>query len=177
MEKRERERKWVAGLSGSFAGSVAEFTTLPVDTVKVRMQITTVCSCISLSLSLQKFFFDEIPQTKGGTTLKRVVSEIFEKEGSQGFFKGLTPAIWRQMIYQGVKMLIYEPIRDFAFDKFGAKDTQSKGDDLLIRLMVGGTSGAIGTFISTPTDVTKVRRSHKDIRAHMNRMMTGTNAG
>ena len=81
------------------------------------------------------------------------------------------------MIYQGVKMLIYEPIRDFAFDKFGAKDTQSKGDDLLIRLMVGGTSGAIGTFISTPTDVTKVRRSHKDIRAHMNRMMTGTNAG
>ena len=54
-------------------------------------------------------------------------------------------------------MLIYEPIRDFAFDMFGAKDTQSKGDDLLIRLMVGGTSGAIGTFISTPTDVTKVR--------------------
>jgi hypothetical protein len=42
MEKGKNERKWVAGLAGSFAGSVAEFTTLPVDTVKVRMQITTV---------------------------------------------------------------------------------------------------------------------------------------
>ena len=96
-------------------------------------------------------------QTKGGTTLNQVVKDILGKEGAGGFFKGFTPAIWRQMIYQGVKMLIYEPIRDFAFDMFGAKDTQSKGDDLLIRLMVGGTSGAIGTFISTPTDVTKVR--------------------
>lgn len=112
MKRRHGERKWVSGLSGSIAGSIAEFTTLPMDTVKVRMQINA---------------------SKGRLSPWDVSRKILSEEGPRGFFKGLSPAIARQVIYQGIKMLIYEPIRDVSMHAFEAKETGTKMDDILMR--------------------------------------------
>ena len=99
-------------MSGSLAGSIAEFATLPMDTIKVRMQINA---------------------SKGRLSPLDVTRKIMSEEGPRGFFKGLTPAIARQVIYQGIKMLIYEPIRDVSMGVFGAKETKTKMDDILMR--------------------------------------------
>jgi len=136
MKRSEGERKWVAGASGSIAGTIAELVTLPMDTLKVRMQINAGSRVLPL---------------------RRVVGDVVAQEGLGGFFKGLTPAVARQITYQGIKMLIYEPIRDVAMRLMGTDSTQTQADDVIARFVTGGTAGAIGTFISSPTDIMKVR--------------------
>eukprot|EP00939_MAST-03C_sp_MAST-3C-sp1_P002913 g2913.t1 len=146
MNRREGEGAWVAGLSGSIAGSVAEALTLPLDTMKVRMQINRSAA--------------------GSTTMLHVGRSILSDESARGFFKGFSPAIWRQVIYQGLKMFLYEPVRDVAMStvRWGHDDVGSGGAggggklvDLALRFVTGGTVGALGTIISSPTDMMKVR--------------------
>lgn len=134
MQAREGERKWVAGVSGGLAGILAETATLPVDTVKIRMQVATGA---------------EGAKPLGvGATLQGIVA----KEGIAGLYKGLAPGLMRQAVYQSVKMLIYEPIRDATYGVLG-KDASP----LAVRLMSGGVAGMVGTVISSPTDIMKVR--------------------
>lgn len=85
------------------------------------------------------------------------LSALMEKEGAAGLFKGLKPALLRQASYQGIKMFLYEPIRDAvlaATTKEGEENAQPK---LWQMILAGGLAGAIGTYITSPTDLVKIR--------------------
>ena len=80
---------------------------------------------------------------------------IVQQEGAAALFKGLKPALLRQASYQGVKMLLYEPIRD-AVLAATAKDGDTE-PKLWQMILAGGLAGAIGTYLTSPTDLVKIR--------------------
>lgn len=134
MQARKGERKWVAGASGGIAGMLAETATLPIDTVKIRMQVNLGSG-------------GEAPLGIVGTA-----QGIVKQEGIGGLYKGLAPGLLRQAVYQSIKMLIYEPIRDASIALLG-----DDAPELAVRLVAGGTAGVLGTAVSSPTDIMKVR--------------------
>ncbi len=64
---------WKLMVIGGMSGSVAEVITIPLDTVKVRMQV--------MQKEYSGFF--------------QCIRAILRKEGFQTFFQGTTPAIMR----------------------------------------------------------------------------------
>ena len=86
-----------------------------------------------------------------------MLMSIINQEGASALFKGLKPALLRQASYQGIKMFLYEPIRDAvlaATAKEGEEDARPK---LWQMIVAGGLAGAIGTYITSPTDLIKIR--------------------
>ena len=85
------------------------------------------------------------------------MSSVTKEEGVGALFKGLKPALLRQASYQGIKMFLYEPIRDAvlaATTPEGEEDAQPK---LWQMILAGGLAGAIGTYLTSPTDLIKIR--------------------
>ena len=133
----KNEPQWVRFLAGGLASSTAEICTIPIDTIKVRMQISSSSGTARMGIS-------------------QTVSQILANEGIGGFYKGLAPALLRQMSYSSIRMGIYEPIRG-VFTREGQTPTY------LQKVLAGGTSGAVGIAIANPTELVKIRmQSDKD---------------
>ena len=114
-------------LAGSAVGAiVAEVITLPTDVAKTRMQVHShyngMVDC-----------------------LRRTASE----EGTVALWKGLSPALVRQLCYTCLALVIYEPIRNFY--------TPSGEPTFLERLAAGGTAGALSITVFNPTEVVKTQ--------------------
>ncbi|KAK6459203.1 citrate transport protein [Scheffersomyces xylosifermentans] len=73
---------------GSFAGTITVYTTMPIDTVKTRMQ----------ALGADKLY---------SSTLNCFV-KIFKEEGLLTFWKGATPRLGRLVLSGGIVFTIYE---------------------------------------------------------------------
>ncbi|KAH3669487.1 hypothetical protein OGAPHI_001608 [Ogataea philodendri] len=75
-------------LLGAFAGVVTVYTTMPIDTVKTRMQ----------SLGSDKLY----------TSTANCFVKIFKEEGLMTFWKGATPRLGRLILSGGIVFTIYE---------------------------------------------------------------------
>ncbi|XP_040204382.1 mitochondrial uncoupling protein 4 isoform X3 [Rana temporaria] len=125
------------------AASVAELVTFPLDLTKTRLQIQ-----------------GEAALKQGGEAglagpyrgMVRTAVGIVQEEGLLKLWQGATPAVYRHIVYSGVRMVAYEQIRD---------SPSGKGDSDIFPLwksVVGGmTAGAIGQFFASPTDLVKVQ--------------------
>ncbi|WPT10791.1 Mitochondrial uncoupling protein 1 [Picochlorum sp. SENEW3] len=118
--------------SSAIAACTAEIISLPLDTAKVLLQ-------------LQKK--DAAPKYKGliGTCMT-----VAREEGSGALWKGLGPGLQRQVIYGGLRIGLYDPVKSFCTSIAG-------GDSLGVKIASGLLSGAIGITIASPTDLVKVR--------------------
>lgn len=105
---------------------------MPIDVTKVRMQLATDSSVGFLATMMA----------------------LVQADGTGALFKGLKPAMLRQASYQGVKMFLYEPIRDATLKFTGDEGGEPK---LWQMILAGGLAGAIGTYLTSPTDLIKVR--------------------
>jgi hypothetical protein len=114
-------------LNGGCAAGLAELATLPIDLIKVRLQLVGA----------------------NHPGLGKVVGQTFKNEGLAAFWKGGSPAVARQIGYTGTCMLLYAPLRDI----FGMPDSTH----FLPKFLAGGTAGAIGIAIMNPVEVVKVR--------------------
>ena len=87
------------------------------------------------------------PKYKGllGTCLT-----VAREEGSGALWKGLGPGLQRQVIYGGLRIGLYDPVKQFCTDVAG-------GDSIGVKIAAGLLSGAIGITIASPTDLVKVR--------------------
>lgn len=74
-------------LVGAFSGVVTVYTTMPIDTVKTRMQ----------SLNTSKY-----------TSTLNCFTTIFKEEGLKTFWKGATPRLGRLILSGGIVFTIYE---------------------------------------------------------------------
>lgn len=124
----EGEPRWARLLAGSFAGTTAEILTFPIDMAKVRLQI----------------------DKKSYNGMFDCIRKVAADEGFGALYQGIHPAVVRQMSYQGIKMTMYEPIRDFY-----ASDPNNMGFTEMF--MAGGTAGAIGISIANPAELIKIR--------------------
>lgn len=123
-------------LFGGIASCLAEAATMPVDVIKVRLQVS-------------------------GSDGKKVYSGLVDafastvrKEGAGALFKGLPPALIRQASYGSLRYGLYAPIRNL----IGVGDKGGKDQiPLHIKILSGGSSGALASFIANPTDLLKVR--------------------
>ena len=75
------------------------------------------------------------------------------EEGPFALFKGLVPGLQRQIVFNGLSIGLYVPIRDIITGELapGVNPT------LLQKLCAGIATGAFGITVANPTDVVKVR--------------------
>ncbi|QLL30637.1 hypothetical protein HG536_0A04540 [Torulaspora globosa] len=76
---------------GAFSGIVTVYTTMPLDTVKTRMQ----------SLNASEY-----------TSTLNCFARIFKEEGVKTFWKGTTPRLGRLILSGGIVFTIYEKVLD-----------------------------------------------------------------
>eukprot|EP00928_Gymnodinium_smaydae_P029814 TRINITY_DN22351_c0_g2_i4.p1 TRINITY_DN22351_c0_g2~~TRINITY_DN22351_c0_g2_i4.p1 ORF type:complete len:292 (-),score=61.14 TRINITY_DN22351_c0_g2_i4:92-967(-) len=125
-------------IASGFGALLAESITLPTDVVKVRLQVQN---------------------TAGGAVKYTGFADCFAKiareEGVQALWKGIVPALVRQVSYTSLSLGIYEPIRDFY------KGVLSAGADgqptFAQRLLAGGTAGGLAISVFNPAEVVKTQ--------------------
>ncbi|CAH2245789.1 mitochondrial uncoupling 4 [Pelobates cultripes] len=149
MAAEERSRSLPAGwprsskfVLSACAATAAELVTFPLDLTKTRLQIQG-------EAALKQHGTAPAVPYRG---MVRTAAGIVQEEGLVKLWQGATPAVYRHIVYSGVRMVAYEQIRD---SKLG------KGDDetfpLWKAVVAGMTAGAIGQFFASPTDLVKVQ--------------------
>eukprot|EP00040_Diaphanoeca_grandis_P013618 m.68877 g.68877 ORF g.68877 m.68877 type:complete len:306 (-) comp24012_c0_seq2:196-1113(-) len=113
---------------------IAESVTIPVDTVKVRMQLQGELG------ATQRY-------KNGVDAFRRIGAE----EGIAGLWKGLAPALLRQSLYGTFRYGSYEPIKkSIGVDASGNCSIWKK-------VWAACIAGTVGSFIAVPCDLVKVR--------------------
>jgi hypothetical protein len=111
---------WATFACGGAAACVAEVATLPIDTCKVRLQL------------LRK------GGGGGGLGMLDMFRRIVAEEGAGGLYKGLAPALQRQLVFASLRVGIYREISERLREPGQA--TLSLGR----KILAGLASGALG---------------------------------
>jgi solute carrier family 25 uncoupling protein 8/9 len=127
--------------SASVAACWAECCTLPIDTVKVRMQIN--------------------PGLYGG--LGSGLVTMARTEGVRTLWSGLDAGLMRQVVFGTLRLGLYEPVRNALH---GADSAEAPG--LLVKIQAGLFSGCMAMLVAQPTDVVKVRLQAQGLKALQN---------
>lgn len=133
MGQKANEHRIQKLLLSAISASVAEAATFPLDAAKTRMQLNYSQSANSLL-----------------TTLHRVAW----KEGPGSLYAGLFPALLRHVPYTGVRISLFEALKNTYSQRTGRDDSALP---LGPSLTFGLVSGGIGQLVAVPCDVIKVR--------------------
>ncbi|XP_049975299.1 mitochondrial uncoupling protein 4 isoform X3 [Alexandromys fortis] len=82
----------------------------------------------------------------------RTALGIVQEEGFLKLWQGVTPAIYRHVVYSGGRMVTYEHLREVVFGK-----SEDKHYPLWKSVIGGMMAGVIGQFLANPTDLVKVQ--------------------
>lgn len=131
---------WFKYTLSAMAAVVAESVTYPLDLTKTRLQIQGEKDIKGDAAAIKK---------RG---MVRTFVGIVTEEGPLKIFQGLSPALYRHIVYTGCRMSLYEVIRDKILRK------NADGSYPVWKSSVGGlTAGALGQLIASPTDLVKVQ--------------------
>lgn len=122
------ERLLLAGVSNSCGASV----TNPIDVIKVRLQLQGELAAAGSGPR-------EYRSVLGG------LAHIVRQEGLGGLFRGVAPAVLREMTYSAIRLGLYEPFKDL----LGGTDVHHT--PLWIKIAAGAASGTIGAAVANPT--------------------------
>ena len=134
MPEAPQQDPWSRMVASMAASAFAETLTLPTDVAKTRLQV-------------------QIPKPDGSMRYQGMLHCLRTmrcEEGTASLWKGLAPALIRQVSYSTLSLVIYEPIRNM----FCAAD-ETPG--FLQRLAAGGTAGCISISVFNPTEVLKTQ--------------------
>lgn len=122
------------------AATIAETVTFPLDLTKTRLQIQGEAG---------NRFYETAKPYRG---MVKTAIGIVKEEGVFKLWQGVTPAIYRHIVYSGVRMVAYEQLRDSLLKR------NADGYFPLWKAVLGGmSSGALGQFFASPTDLVKVQ--------------------
>lgn len=120
-------------VASSIACAIAESITLPTDVAKTRLQVQN-----NTSTGVQyNGMYDCLKKTA-------------QSEGIGACWKGLQPALVRQVCYGSLSLVLYEPIRQMFCE-------EGENPSFFQRLLAGGTAGAISITVFNPTEVIKTQ--------------------
>ena len=148
----------------SFAASstsvaTATFLTNFIDVVKVRQQLAGASS----------------------QNMARTFMTILNEEGALALNKGVVPATARGMLYGGLRIGMYGPLRDALAGGSGSQGG-SRDAGLGVKIAAGVASGGIAAGVCNPTDIIKTRMQARGGSAAMGigeavREVVGNEAG
>ncbi|KAK9816880.1 hypothetical protein WJX72_006575 [[Myrmecia] bisecta] len=126
---------WANFASASVAACTGEIATLPLDTAKVRLQLQAKSH--------------GPPKYKGliGTTVA-----IAKEEGVGALWKGLEPGLHRQVLFGGLRIGLYEPVKQLYMGNRPPDQVP-----LYLKIAAGATTGGLAIMVANPTDLVKVR--------------------
>ncbi|KAG2570834.1 mitochondrial uncoupling protein 1-like [Panicum virgatum] len=127
--------------SNAIAACFAEVCTIPLDTVKVRLQLQKNVAGVGDAAALPKY--------RG---LLGTATTIAREEGAAALWKGVVPGLHRQRVYGGLRLGLYEPVKSLYVGQDHAGDVP-----LSKKIAAGFTTGAIAISVANPTDLVKVR--------------------
>nr|XP_042121717.1 mitochondrial uncoupling protein 4 [Peromyscus maniculatus bairdii] len=130
-------------LSGC-AATVAELATFPLDLTKTRLQMQGEAALARLG--------DGATGSAPYRGMVRTALGIVQEEGFLKLWQGVTPAIYRHVVYSGGRMVTYEHLREVVFGK-----SEDKHYPLWKSVIGGMMAGIIGQFLANPTDLVKVQ--------------------
>ena len=128
--------------SSATASAAAEAATFPLDLTKTRLQLQGEVAAL--------------PRHGTATVVKRgmvlTAVTVAREEGITNLWSGLQPAICRQMIYTGMRLAVYEQMREHVLHY------NADGSFPLHKAIIGGMcAGAVGQFVASPMDLAKIR--------------------
>ncbi|KAG1963577.1 mitochondrial uncoupling protein [Pimephales promelas] len=124
------------------AATVAELVTFPLDLTKTRLQIQG-------EGGPRQHGSVQPPKYRG---MLSTAMGIVREEGPLKLWRGVTPAIYRHIVYSGGRMLAYEQLRESVLGR------SEDGIFPVWKAVIGSMiSGALGQFIASPTDLVKVQ--------------------
>ncbi|KHG14646.1 Mitochondrial uncoupling 3 [Gossypium arboreum] len=126
--------------SSAFAACFAELCTIPLDTAKVRLQLQKKALGGDAAA---------LPKYRG---LLGTVGTIAREEGLAALWKGVIPGLHRQCLFGGLRIGMYEPVKNFYVGKDHVGDVP-----LTKKILAALTTGALGITVANPTDLVKVR--------------------
>ncbi|XP_032756584.1 mitochondrial uncoupling protein 4 isoform X5 [Rattus rattus] len=130
-------------LSGC-AATVAELATFPLDLTKTRLQMQGEAALAKLG--------DGAMESTPYRGMMRTALGIVQEEGFLKLWQGVTPAIYRHVVYSGGRMVTYEHLREVVFGK-----SEDEHYPLWKSVIGGMMAGVIGQFLANPTDLVKVQ--------------------
>ncbi|KAG9453267.1 hypothetical protein H6P81_006171 [Aristolochia fimbriata] len=126
--------------SSAFAACFAEICTIPLDTAKVRLQLQKkAASGDGVG----------VPKYRG---MLGTVATIAREEGLAALWKGIVPGLHRQCLYGGLRIGLYEPVKNFYCGDDFVGDVP-----LFKKVLAALTTGALAITVANPTDLVKVR--------------------
>ncbi|XP_050432899.1 mitochondrial uncoupling protein 4 [Adelges cooleyi] len=130
---------WCTYIISVVAASVAELLTYPLDLTKTRLQIQGEAVAAS----------GKPTQYRG--MLKTAIG-IVNEEGALKLWQGIPPALYRHVVYSGIRIVSYETMRDRVLMK------NPDGSFPIWKSAISGVvSGAIAQYIASPADLIKVQ--------------------
>jgi len=127
---------WFKYLLSCASATAAEMATYPLDLTKTRLQI----------------------QGEGGIKgthyrgLAGTAAGIVREEGFTQLWRGITPAVYRHLIYTGTRVVLYERVRDRVFT------TRRDGSHPVWQAVLAGiTVGGLAQLLASPADLVKVQ--------------------
>jgi len=130
---------WQAFVYGGAAAMIAESCTFPIDMSKTRLQIQGQIADPSLS------------SLKYRGMIHTVVT-VAKQEGAASLFNGVKFAVLRQGTYGTIRLGLYYSLKS-------GWESRNVGDKMPLPhlVLLGATAGVVGSFVTTPTDVMRVR--------------------
>lgn len=138
-------------VAGGLAGAVAQTAIYPLDLVKTRLQIY---ECLD----------GKVP------SLGALTRDIWVKEGTRAFYKGLYPSLLGIIPYAGIDLAAYETLKDMA-GKYILHDNEPGP---LVQLGCGTISGAVGATCVYPLQVVRTRMQASQSKATMSEVFWAT---
>lgn len=124
-------------VSSAFSACWAEICTIPIDTAKVRLQLQG------------KQIAGEKPKYRG---MFGTLSTIAREEGIASLWRGIVPGLHRQCLFGGLRIGLYEPVKNLYVGKDFVGDVP-----LYMKVLAALTTGALAITVASPTDLVKVR--------------------
>ena len=96
----------------------------------------------------------QLVQVGEKVTVKNALSEVINKEGINGFYKGFSALCIRELPFDTMQMLIFQTLSFMNFFEFGT----------FSNFFNGGIAGGITAFVTAPIDVIKTRMMTNSIQ-------------
>lgn len=126
-------------IAGGLAGVGAGFFSNPFDVVKTRMQLQGELRARGQHAVYYK-------------NILHAMYTMIKHDGVASLQKGLVPALWFQLVVNGVRLGVYQHADDFGLLRDETGDTK-----FFNSLIVGAFSGMLGAFFGSPLQLVKTQ--------------------
>ncbi|KAJ3130268.1 hypothetical protein HK098_004315 [Nowakowskiella sp. JEL0407] len=137
-------------LEGAGAGCLSVTITNPMEIVKTRLQLQGEGILKAANSNVIQ------PKNAYGNVLRSVML-VVKNEGVRGMQKGLIPAYYYQVLLNGTRLGMYEPLRDSIQNTLNKTYGQTFRPGLIAMIGSGAISGALGAALGSPFFLIKTR--------------------